>query len=310
MFVEHGGELRTLLGQNSSYELMEAPLSGSKSSSSPRNLLNHFRHQLYMLLGQACIHMAMFVTEKDEKQSMAQFLSDLGADIPFMENRHLMSLLKYFIEPLVLNCPRGSIHVVAPFMHQLLQHLSLRLQVMWSPLNVLEDPLGWTLNAEAFHHFLYRQCSLSACDYSCSREGDNSSGEHSSAVSSTESETVLEIVREKIIFDLTKATVNLLSASCCCRGNLALQKTPKDKSSDGAYNSCRRDCLLALVFGSTATATTGNGAYLPTEMTESYLSLLHQLLSIQNAFICKQSIEVCHTVLASCSRRAWRLWRS
>mmetsp|Transcript_14022 Transcript_14022/g.20972 ORF Transcript_14022/g.20972 Transcript_14022/m.20972 type:complete len:1286 (+) Transcript_14022:53-3910(+) len=267
-----------------------------------RSVLNDLRLQLYQLIGQACIHKVFYATPYEFLGMFNNSIEDLMTG---MENRHLSMLFKYVLEPMVLNCPPACGPQVSQMLAQALKGGTERLGFIWSPNDA--DPASrwspysqWNSSMENFCHFVYWQCSLSVERDLCNIP---------------QSGVMLDVVREKISFDISRSISDIIGSCCLCRGFLAIQPgeiQSKAKGSGGngmasnyesdsgdekhAQLSIRRAALRRVVFGSPLSSW-DNSCISDSPLTESFLSTVLMMVQIPHSVICQKAITACHYIL-------------
>ena len=171
-----------------------------------RRELLELRSSLYQLLGQASSHKVLYVG------AAQSWLAGIAAALPFMENTHASMLMQRFVEPYVLNAPPANYDDTASFLSLFMRESLVRLGVAWDRRDNGNGASagGSAAAAEAdgdaaVARYIYRHCSLPA----------------GQAYAGVDPET-LEIAKDKMIGELTKAYAETLASFGMCRSFLAL----------------------------------------------------------------------------------------
>ena len=180
------------------------------SQSSLGSVMYHLRYQLYQLIGLAAGQKALYVHPEHERLCMV-----LQSTSPYVDNKHMTQLLKYFIEPYLLNAPPSMYERMAMYLSVFCTDMLERLSVCWTPMDEQLRTDGGSLNANLamassdtermffIERYVYRLCGME----------DDGKG------SKTSDE--MEALRLVITTNLTKHYADSLMAVLCCRGFLA-----------------------------------------------------------------------------------------
>ena len=174
------------------------------------SVMYHLRYQLYQLIGLAASQKVLYVHPEHEALCMV-----IQSTSPYIDNKHMTQLVKYFVEPYLLNAHPSIHEKVTIYMSNFCTNMLERLAVCWSPLEEATLNGGGNLNTNLslaasdaermflIEKYVYRFCGM----------------EHDSNGPLTSDE--IEAMRSVIITNLTKHYADSLMAVLCCRGFLA-----------------------------------------------------------------------------------------
>ena len=158
------------------------------------------RSHLYVLLGLACTHKAVYVSPLRQ-----QLISEFVQSQRCMENVHLSLFFSKFCEPFVLNCPPCFYSDITIYLSQTLTDTLARLSLAWDRDNTNNTNTNNGVNGAkpTMEQSIYRHCSLGP-EYA----GLDSDG--------------AETAKEAMIAEVTRNYSDILSSFGLCRGYLAV----------------------------------------------------------------------------------------
>jgi len=287
---------------------------------------NELRNTLYQMLGLLSSQRVMFAPE------VANMIPQLVAavvnpdNLRSIEHRHLNQLLKQFIEPLMLACPKTLYMThLAPFVGPVFEHLQFRLEKTWQP--VLEQAAG--RSSSALRPLFTADCERAAHEArmggeawllayyarSCLFIGDLDAVTAESAV-------------EKQRVELTRTFGDVLQAALALKGdwalilaNIAREETNSKKidnvdttsngtsqtstnslstdsnvNADGTPKSKNHDAIEARKLARISAMC--HFLFLEHEQLAGYLTLtVIQCLNYPDAYTCRRITRICHRVL-------------
>jgi len=179
-----------------------------------RNKLSETRTLLYSILGMAATHKVLFFPPNLGEMPLApSLLSSIATHIrdvlTFIDNRHIMILLKLFVEPFVINAPPACYHEVILLLEPLLGHMVDRLRCAWLPASTaMQLVSNSTDDVQAYFVFLYKLSSIPA-DFEAHLGVEG-----------------LDTARDTAVIGLTRVYADFLGVLSLKRGFLAL--APKE----------------------------------------------------------------------------------
>lgn len=185
-----------------------------------RYWLKDLRGLTYQMLGAACSQRVLYVHEAHTAVATT-FLETL----PYMESRHLTTMLKWFLESYVVHCPPGlyASSPIGPLLTMLFNHMVHRLTVAWAdnPLTVTTAvPNSLPPDMAAY---VYWQCSIS----------DDMADPDS-----------VQMARDRIKRDLARTYIETLQAYFGCRGSLVGEKRQAASSESASITEHELSKLL------------------------------------------------------------------
>ena len=163
--------------------------------------LESLRLLTYQLLGQACIHRVLTI----HATAFNTLVQDLQNSLSYMENHHLVRLIKHVIEPLVIHTLPSSYKAISSLLGIIINNLYTRLT-----LATCRNAPVISNEEDKFYWFLYVECGIS--------------------VKQNFSPEVLEVRRNDVLYSLSRAVVDMYSGCLGMRGILAVSPTASQDS--------------------------------------------------------------------------------
>lgn len=250
--------------------------------------LESLRLLTYQLLGQACLHQMLPI----HTSSFHSLVQELQHSLTYMENHHLVRLIKHFIEPLLIHTLPAFYQSISPLVQIVINNLCTRLT-----LATCRDAPVFSSEEDKFYWFLYVECGIST------RKDLPSE--------------VQEVHRNDILYSLSRMTVDMLSACFGMRGLLAVSPTtiPQDDSSESSKpstSSSKANNKSKVKMEEANKPSDGNNNLseelkkariqkledlllsVNYSLWEPTLSSLLVMLNFQDAYTCRKTIAVCY----------------
>ena len=188
-------------------------------------VLYHLRYQLYQLIGLAAAQKALYVHPNHD-----DLCTVLQTTFSFVDNKHMAQLLKYFMEPYLMNATPFILDRIAPFVGTIMASTLERLSICWSSLDEA-DP-----STSSIHGALSSAASESERIYLMQRYVYKLCGMEWNAGCGITLEE-MDSKRSLIISNVTKHYADTLLSVLCCRGFMATPlaelKASKAKKNEG-----------------------------------------------------------------------------